>query len=90
MLRRDPDYANRLATLHFMAKHGIPARLVFLYFCGDRHPDGKFCPATADAWQFTLDQVEAGLGLQGGSELEQRVNKVFVGVSMTEGGIREA
>ena len=84
------QHANRLATLHFLARQGIAARLIFLYFCGDQHPDGKVCPATEAEWKPTLDMVEAGLGLQGRSELEQRVHKIFVGVSMTEDLCREA
>jgi hypothetical protein len=78
------QHANRLATLHFLTTNGIPARLVFVYFCGDRHPDGKDCPATADEWNPTLDEVHAGLGLHGVSELESRVHNVFVNVDRRE------
>lgn len=78
------QHANRLATLHFLATHGISARLLFVFFCGDRHPDGKACPATADEWKPVLDGIHTGLGLRGDSELESRVHNVFVNVDRRE------
>lgn len=82
------QHANRLATLHFLLMNGIPARLLFVHFCGDRHPDGKSCPATATDWGPVLGEVRAGLGLRGGSELEQRMHEVFVDVSMAKARYR--
>ncbi len=75
------QYGNRLATLHFLGKHGIPAHLVFLYFCGDKFPDCSICPANAGEWKVTLDKVSHGLGLHGASEMETRVHNVFVDVT---------
>ncbi len=37
------QYANRLATLWFLLKHGIAARLLYIYFTGERH-DNRACP----------------------------------------------
>jgi hypothetical protein len=74
--------ANRLATLHFFVKNGIPTRLIFLYFCGDQHPDGKFCPVNRTEWQPSLNKVHTGLGLNGTSELEKRVYNIFVHVDL--------
>jgi hypothetical protein len=74
------QHANRLATLHFLAKQGIPARLVFVFFCGDWHPDGKFCPSTPDEWKPSLEAIHNGLGLQGNGELEKRMHEVFIDV----------
>ena len=46
------QYANRLAHLHFLLQHDVPARLIFIYFCGDdwgskRLPTGRppSCPS---------------------------------------------
>jgi hypothetical protein len=76
------QHANRLATLHFFTKHGINARLVFIYFCGDRHPDAKSCPPDPDGWTGTLATIESSLGLTGKSALEQRVHSVFLNVNL--------
>jgi len=70
--------ANRLATLHFLNKQRIPARLIFLYFCGDQHPDGKDCPVNAEAWTAIVKKIHNDLGLSGDSLLEQRVHEIFV------------
>jgi hypothetical protein len=37
------QYCNRLATLHFMRKHSISAKLIFIYFTGDKF-ENKECP----------------------------------------------
>jgi hypothetical protein len=78
------QHANRLATLHFLSKHGVSAHLLFVYFCGDRHPDGKACPAKASEWKSTLDGIHTGLGLRGTSQIERRVHSVFVNVDRSE------
>lgn len=74
-------YAHRLAMLHFFLKQNIPARLVFLYFCGDRQPNRKNCPQSAAEWGDTIVRVKQYLGLKGTSVLESRVHDVFVDVN---------
>ena len=75
------QYANRIATLHFFYTNKIPARLVFLYFCGDQHPNGIFCPQSVGEWGESLNQVKNRLGLNGKSDLESRIHNVFVNVN---------
>ena len=75
------QYANRIATLHFFNANQIPARLVFLYFCGDQHPSGIFCPQSELEWAGPLNQVKQQLGLKGTSQLESRIHNVFVDVN---------
>jgi hypothetical protein len=41
------QYANRLAHLHFLQTHGVDARLVFLYFTGDKQMKG---PSSRSDW----------------------------------------
>lgn len=75
------QHANRFATLYFLLREGIPARAVFLYFCGDAHPGGNCdCPQSPDGWQPTLAKIKSQLGLRGDSELESRTHDVFVHV----------
>lgn len=79
--------ANRLAHLHFLIEHGIPARLVFIYFCGDDWggktlSKGKLpiCPKGQNEWTDPLQKMHDHLGLKGQSELEKRVHKIFLPV----------
>ncbi|MBV8205221.1 MAG: hypothetical protein JO041_00375 [Acidobacteria bacterium] len=87
------QYANRLAHLHFLNEHKIPARLLFIYFCGDHWAgrllrDGRppVCPKDAAAWSFPLQEMNHRLGLHGRSQLEQRVHKIFLPVRIAEAG----
>lgn len=86
-LRPYYQYANRLAHLHFLIEHGIPARLVFIYFCGDNWggktlSNGKppMCPKEAKGGAAPLQKMHSHLGLSGQSKLEERVHKVFLDV----------
>lgn len=81
-LRGHYQHANRLAALQLLTELGIAAHIIFLYFCGDKHPDGKFCPAIPEEWEPTLNNIRSSLGLTGASKLEKRVHNVFVDVSL--------
>lgn len=74
------QYANRLAVLDFLHSEGIPARLVYVYFCGDTGPKNKIRPESQEKWQPYLDQVESYLGIQAGHSLKDRVHQVFLPV----------
>lgn len=81
------QYSNRLATLHFLLKHGIPARLVFIYFLGDQWPNGAdfkgrpvTCPKTEEEWESHLQAMYDHLGLKQKSELENRLHRLFLPV----------
>ena len=73
------QYANRLATLDFLLRHNVSARLVFIYFLGDKH-QGKTCPATVEEWMPALRESAAHLGLSGASDIEARTHSVFLRV----------
>ena len=80
------QYANRLATLHFLIKQGVPARLFFVYFLGDAHPHSRWkCPTCAEEWEHSLRPMYDHLGLTHTSELEKRVHRLFLPV----GGARQ-
>lgn len=81
------QYANRLAHLHFLVEHGIPARLVFIYFYGDnwrgktlRNGKPPNCPKEAQQWDAYVKDVHERLGMNGHSKLEQRVHSLFLSV----------
>ncbi|MBI2841851.1 MAG: hypothetical protein HYX78_00465 [Armatimonadetes bacterium] len=45
------QYCNRLAALHFLREHNVPARLLFIYFYGETNMRGRHCPDCPDEWQ---------------------------------------
>jgi hypothetical protein len=52
------QFANRLAVLDFLGQNGIPARLLFIYFVGDKRKDGMRCPEVPGQWQETLSNQD--------------------------------
>jgi hypothetical protein len=54
------QYANRLAHLYFLRKHGVRASLVLVYFTGDEEVGGPLSPAE---WTPHLKAVHRHLGL---------------------------
>jgi len=74
------QFANRLATLHLLLKHGVKARLVFVHFCGDRFPDERPCPTRQREWQALIEARRVTLGLPKQHELLERVHEVFLAV----------
>ena len=83
-LRPYYQYANRLVHLHFLLQNNTPVRLVFIYFCGDDWggrtlPNGEppKCPKDEGEWDTCLHEMYNHLGLNGHSELESRVHRLF-------------
>lgn len=74
------QHANRLAVLHFLTAHKVPAHLVEIYFYGSTPSDNR-SPIDAAGWEDALVAMKTYLGLSGRSELETRVHEVFVDVS---------
>ena len=69
--------ANRVATLYFLQREGIPARLLFVYFLGDRN-DGRECPDTEEEWRLALEAQRMHLGLGPGHYLADRIHELFL------------
>jgi hypothetical protein len=72
---------------HFLLEHDVPARLVFIYFCGDNWggktlSSGKppNCPKKAQGWDAPLKVLDDRLGLNGQGKLEARVHSLFLRV----------
>jgi len=76
------QFANRLATLYFLEKHGVAAHLVFIYFMGDKFPKkNKFiCPVSEDMWASALREQYNYLGLGNGHKLQKKVSTLFLRV----------
>jgi hypothetical protein len=72
--------ANRLAVLCFLNSHGIPARLLNIYFTGDSN-HGNRCPDDEPKWKPHIQAMHKCLGLAGNSEIERnRVHNLFLPV----------
>ncbi len=77
------QFYNRLAFLHFLREqNGIPARLLFVYFLGDKFPEGRaeVCPETEEEWQPALEEIERTIGWTAGNPLADHVHKLFLPV----------
>jgi len=72
------QYANRLSFVFFLKKINIEAHLVFLYFYGDRFPDGTPCPASPDRWKELIHACHLTLGLTDGHILQPWVHDAFL------------
>lgn len=73
--------ANRIAVLWFLQQHGIAARLLFMYFTGDRPRSGVTCPTTDVEWASPLREQGDHLGISGVKHaVLDRVHKVFLPV----------
>lgn len=73
--------ANRLATLYFLRKNDIRARLILLYFLGDKFPRGLKGPITARDWKKALGEQDRHLGLARRHPLKGRIHKLFLPVT---------
>lgn len=69
------QYANRLAHLAFLRRHGIPAHLLFVCFTNDSDMGG---PTSEEEWRVGLDDVKRSLGLHS-AEIDG-VHELFVDV----------
>ena len=69
---------NRIAALYFLNEHGVPARLLYIYFVGDRGDARRTCPQDEQGWEEALRAQTAHVGLPTGHKLEARIHKLFL------------
>ncbi|HSA67651.1 MAG TPA: hypothetical protein VLE24_08315 [Methyloceanibacter sp.] len=76
------QHCNRLAALHILNTNQSPARLAYIYFCGDHggveNGRTRTCPASVSGWKDSLRKQEEHVGLPPGHPLENRMHKLFV------------
>jgi hypothetical protein len=77
------QYCNRLAALHFLIKHGIGARLIFIYFLGDNRRNAT-CPKKEEEWNVELEKMYAHIGPLKNSALTNRIHHLFLSVRVDE------
>lgn len=78
-LRGHYQAANRIAALHFLGAHGVAARLLYVYFSGDRTPN-RTCPADAAGWVDALQRERAHLGIAAEHPIRARMHALHVPV----------
>jgi hypothetical protein len=74
------QYCNRLTALYFLTKHGIGARLLFIYFLKDIRQDMAICPKTEAEWQTELGKMYDHIGPLKNEELTSRIHHLFLPV----------
>jgi hypothetical protein len=72
------QFCNRLAALYFLNNRRIPARLLYIYFVGDKGDARRICPQGEREWQDALKAQDTHVGLPRGHKLEDRVHKLFL------------
>ena len=78
------QYANRLVTIDFLNRNDQPARMLFLYFCGDHGGEKRTCPETSSQWETRISTVHDTLGLVGNSaNLAERMHEIFFDLDTT-------
>jgi hypothetical protein len=77
-LKRYYQYANRLAVLRLLLCNKVPARLLFIYFVGDKRSDGISCPQNKVEWESALKEQATWLGLKDGHMLSNRIHTLFI------------
>jgi hypothetical protein len=79
------QYANRLAVLHFLKEHKIPAKLLFIYFMGDKNPEKEeCCPKSKGKWQEALRAQDGWIGLDADRKEAIGVIDLFLDVVPSE------
>lgn len=71
---------NRIAALNYLRKKGVGARLLFIYFTGDRSGPRRTCPMTATDWDAALAAQDRHVGLPAEHPLSGRIHKMFLDV----------
>jgi hypothetical protein len=79
------QFCNRISSLWFLRnKQGIAAKLLFVYFIGDRfRPNdakAKVCPSSEVGWTADLNDMYSHTGWSDTNPLAAHVHKLFVPV----------
>jgi hypothetical protein len=75
------QYANRLTTLYFLNTHGVPSRLVLIYFLGDVFRSGMRGPKQAAVWREALRKQDRYLGIPRSHALKGLIHKLYLPVT---------
>jgi hypothetical protein len=79
------QHTNRISVLWFLHQHDIPAKLLFIYFCGDKRPTSHKkwptnCPQDQEGWRKALHRQDTHVGLPKQHPLASHIHKLFLPV----------
>lgn len=74
------QFCFQVAVLWFLQNQGVPARLLYVYFTGDRNP-GFTCPQTPGERQQAIGEMHRHVGLPEKHVLADRIHHLFVPVN---------
>lgn len=78
------QYCNRVASLYFLSVQNVPARVLFLYFVGDRsYLPERDCPSDEIGWAEALRAQAEHVGLPTEHRLADRIHTMFLSVAAT-------
>ncbi len=86
-LRGHYQAAKRVAALHFLGSQGVAARLLYVYFSGDRTTN-RTCPSDAAGWAAALERERAQLGIPAEHPIRGRMHALHLPVVLAEGQAR--
>ena len=69
--------ANRIAVLQFLCSRDVAARLLFVYFLGDKNP-AAICPIDQSGWEPVIAALDEHLGISGSHPRADRIHKLFI------------
>jgi len=75
---------NRVASLYFLHKRGIPSHLLFVYFVGDLCGAGRKSPQSKAEWEQFLDLQDRQIGLPKGHLLQNWIHELFLKIDSEE------
>ena len=74
------QFCLQVAVLWFLQHHGITARLMYVYFTGDRNP-GFTCPQVSGEWEQPIAEMRRHVGLPENHQLSDRIHYLIVPVT---------
>lgn len=74
------QYRNRIAALHFLSSRGIDAKLIFIYFCGDKGDARRTCPGNTGEWSGALDLQRSYVAMPKDHYLAGKIHNLFLHV----------
>jgi hypothetical protein len=78
------QYCNRIAVLEFLNRHKTRARMMFVYFLGDKGDSTRTCPTDVGGWRAALEEQKKHVGLPRHHPLYDRVHELFLEVCPSE------
>jgi len=75
------QFANRIAVVYFLKKHGYTPHLIMIYFVGDLGNASRVCPQTPDGWEQAIFGENGTLAIPPQHALSNNIHRLFLHVS---------